>query len=262
MRSRLGVSSLLCGLALLCTHCGGSEDKDDDDTTISGIGKDSRRGGKPGARGDGGTSLAEPDAQGDASVGASGGPSDAGASDARAASETGASGEAGAGAPEAGTKPEAGVGTSFDAITSGVSGSKLLAAISDDDARKLCKFEEALAKATLPSSERSYCLVAWVETTETCEIDVSECMDSGEFQELRADWGCASATTDDYFSTGLKCNARVSAFESCSRENAEREHALYEKPTCASPKLFDLSLPSTPACRELLLECDISAAGR
>jgi hypothetical protein len=46
-------------------------------------------------------------------------------------------------------------------------------------------------------------MVAWVETEATWLDEVSDCLASGEYQDLMSDWGGCGASTNDYFSTAV-----------------------------------------------------------
>lgn len=128
--------------------------------------------------------------------------------------------------------------------TSGVSGSKPLANVSESEIAKLCDWAE---NKTYQPSEQEFCTAIAVENSddsEECKEIVSECV--ADSPELSGRCGLDADAV-------AGCGATVSQFEKCVREAASQNRQYFRSASCS-----DLSFeegPSSDACDALLSKC-------
>jgi hypothetical protein len=129
----------------------------------------------------------------------------------------------------------------------------LLKDMSLADAKALCEFQRDLYIQGLTTAE-AYCFETRYPEAATCESELQECLDSGDYEaELEDDWDCDQTTLQDYVD-GSDCDATIADYKACGKAEQRSYKAHYARATCDDPDSIEPP-DDTAQCLALFDKC-------
>ena len=138
-----------------------------------------------------------------------------------------------------------------------VSNSTKLAALTDPQARTLCRDWEKKYKDGLPP-ERAYCTAFAGDAdlgSDVCEANLQQCLDDGDYAAEQADdWECDAARAAE-LSGEEPCTATVGEWRTCVDAQLKRFRTLVSRASCDDLSTFAGAWEHPKECEVIFDKC-------